>query len=321
MSSVKILDVTTEHAHQFKVLIEVIKDILNDANLIFIKPKKKRKGSDEEDVEGCMKISAMDVTKSVLIDVKLKGNEFSSFHLEKDVISVGLNMPIFYKHIKSTDKNDILNLSILHNDKSYLRVKKDNKDELEETIDRINMLDIRKGEIIIPACQCDVQITIDAPKFHKICKDMASNVGECVEITCLREKLVLTCQGEVANRESILRCRDPNDEDSVGSVQIEFDKYFKGEIVQGIYELKHISSFSKLAAFSQKIEIYMKNDKPLIINYGVASLGRASLCLTPIKKSEPNMFNDEDESDDDSYSDPDIDVLDDEDDEDNFIML
>ena len=72
-------------------------------------------------------------------------------------------------------------------------------------------------------------------------------------------------------------------------------------IVQGIYELKHLVLFGKCTSLCNDIEIYMKNDYPLVIKYTVATLGRLLLCLTPIRKKADDEESDysSEESDED----------------------
>jgi proliferating cell nuclear antigen len=55
------------------------------------------------------------------------------------------------------------------------------------------------------------------------------------------------------------------------------------EIVQGIFQLKHLVLFTKCTNLCPAIEIYLKNDYPLIIRYTVANLGEIKLVLAPIK--------------------------------------
>jgi proliferating cell nuclear antigen len=53
------------------------------------------------------------------------------------------------------------------------------------------------------------------------------------------------------------------------------------EIVQGVFALKHLVLFGKCTNLCNSIELYLKNDYPLIIKYSVASLGEIKLCLAP----------------------------------------
>ena len=54
------------------------------------------------------------------------------------------------------------------------------------------------------------------------------------------------------------------------------------EIIQGMFSLKYLVLFTKCTNLSSSIELYLKNDYPLIIRYQVANLGEVKLCLAPI---------------------------------------
>jgi hypothetical protein len=55
------------------------------------------------------------------------------------------------------------------------------------------------------------------------------------------------------------------------------------EIVQGVFQLKHLVLFTKCTNLCPAIEIYLKNDFPLIIRYTVANLGEIKMVLAAIK--------------------------------------
>jgi proliferating cell nuclear antigen len=54
-----------------------------------------------------------------------------------------------------------------------------------------------------------------------------------------------------------------------------------GDIVQGVFSLKYLVLFTKCTNLSSSVEIYLKNDYPLIVKFMVASLGELKLCLSP----------------------------------------
>ena len=145
----KILEVVTEHTAPFKILFEVLKDMLTETNIEFrAGAKKAKKGDKSEDddeyqeddeqnedhgteTEGkkkkeeknCMKITAIDPTKTVLINLKLDGDSFNTFMCKKTKLLLGVNLGCFYKLIKSMGKNDILSLSMDHESKNFLKSK------------------------------------------------------------------------------------------------------------------------------------------------------------------------------------------------------
>jgi proliferating cell nuclear antigen len=56
----------------------------------------------------------------------------------------------------------------------------------------------------------------------------------------------------------------------------------QNEIIQGMFSLKYLVLFTKCTNLSSSIELYLKNDYPLIIRYQVANLGEVKLCLAPV---------------------------------------
>ena len=53
------------------------------------------------------------------------------------------------------------------------------------------------------------------------------------------------------------------------------------EIVQGVFSLKYLTLFTKCTNLCQTIQVYLKNDYPLIICYSVGNLGEIKMCLAP----------------------------------------
>lgn len=55
------------------------------------------------------------------------------------------------------------------------------------------------------------------------------------------------------------------------------------EVVQGIFQLKHLVLFTKCTSLCPSIEMYLKNDYPLILKYTVANLGEIKLVLALLR--------------------------------------
>jgi proliferating cell nuclear antigen len=100
-----------------------------------------------------------------------------------------------------------------------------------------------------------------------------SSVGDKVEITSSSGDLIFKCLGDFADQETIIR------ENRLMHVQTTASN----EIIQGIFQLKHLFLFTKCTNLCPSIEIYLKNDAPLILRYTVANLGEVKLVLAPLK--------------------------------------
>jgi proliferating cell nuclear antigen len=51
------------------------------------------------------------------------------------------------------------------------------------------------------------------------------------------------------------------------------------EVVGGEFNLKYLVMFTKCTNLCNTVELYLKNNYPLIIRYQVASLGEIKLCV------------------------------------------
>ena len=87
------------------------------------------------------------------------------------------------------------------------------------------------------------------------------------------QQLLFSCKGDYAEQETTLG------ETHTGMSFIQNNN--PEEVVQGIFALKHLVLFTKCTNLCNSIELYLKNDYPLIIKYNVASLGNVKLCLAP----------------------------------------
>ena len=82
-------------------------------------------------------------------------------------------------------------------------------------------------------------------------------------------QLIFSCNGDFASQETCIG------ETNSGLSFIQNES--PDEIVQGIFALKHLVLFGKCTNLCNSIELYLKNDYPLIIKYAVASLGEIKL--------------------------------------------
>ena len=112
--------------------------------------------------------------------------------------------------------------------------------------------------------------------FQKIVRDLA-NISEKLEIKSVGDELIFKCIGQYAKAE-IRRT------ETQGSMQF-IKKITNDKIIQGEFSLKNLVYFIKCTNLCNQIEMYLENNKPLIIKYNVASLGEIKLCLAPLPAS------------------------------------
>jgi proliferating cell nuclear antigen len=257
-----IFNIKTVQTCAIRILIESLKEILTDANFVI--------------TDKGIKLMAMDSTANVLVHMKLHHDKFEYFHCSKKV-NVGLNLSNLYKLIKTMSNNDTLTLFMEKNNENELGIRIHNDEKNLQTTYKINLLDIEDKDINIPPAEFDTELTFPSNDFQKIIRDMI-NISEKIDIKSIGNKLVLSCNGDFASQETVLGETDNG---------IQFTSCKSSEYpIQGIYSLKYLILFTKCTNLCNIINIYIKNDYPLIIKYNIASIGDIKLCLSPLTNNE-----------------------------------
>ena len=241
-----------------RILIEALKELLTDANFKITKDK--------------IKLSTMDATHTVLVYLELLGSKFEYFYFDNSQSEyvIGVNLLNLFKLIKTTGTDDILTLSMEKKNTNILIVQIDNNEKNSRTIFKINLMDLDDKQMQIPPVTFETIITIPSSNFQKICRDMF-NISDTIDIKCIDKHIIFKCEGDFASQETLM-----------GEVDTGFS-YIKNSdnVVQGLFDLKYLVLFSKCTNLCGNINLYFKNDYPLILLYNVANLGNIKLALAP----------------------------------------
>lgn len=252
------INIKTVQGTTFKILIEALKEILTDTVLIIN--------------SSGMRICTMDSSHIILIHMKLEASKFEHYECNGEQM-IGINMLNLNKLIKTINNNDTIAFSMLESNKNELEIRVENTDKNTLKISKLNLLDLDNTNMELPPATFNSVITLPSSDFQKVCRDIA-NLSDTVEITNTDDKLILKCKGDFCQHEIIM-----NDSDSLKIEPVE-----KGVIYQGEFDAKCLLQFTKCTNLSNVIELYLKNDYPLIVQYSVGSLGTIKLCLAPQQK-------------------------------------
>jgi proliferating cell nuclear antigen len=250
-----LFEIKTIQSSIIKTLIEALTEILNDTVI-------------EINKEG-IKIVTMDNSHIILVHLKLFAEKFEYYRCEKP-ISIGINMLNFYKIIKTVNNNDVLTLFIYEDNLNQLGIKIENLEKNTKTTYFLNLLDLNNDQFDIPEVKFNSVITLPSSDYQKLMRDM-NNIAEYVEIKNVDNKFILTCEGDFCSQETVLSDKD----------LMIVNNNNENEIIQGNFNLKYLVLFTKCTNLSNNVELYLKNDYPLIIQYHVAGLGKIRLCLSP----------------------------------------
>jgi proliferating cell nuclear antigen len=266
-----LFEIKTVQSGAFRTLIEALKEILTEANLEF-------------DSQG-IKVMAVDETHTVLVYLRLHSDRFETYYCPAKHV-LGVNMIYFFKLIKTMGNNDNLTLYLPASNPNKLGIRMENSEKSTVTNYFLKLFDTDVEDIQIPSLNFTSIIHMPSLDLQKICRDMNA-LGEKldVEITSSGSDLIFKCMGDFAEQETIISENDNSNmkvHKSAGSV---------AEIVQGIFQLKHLVLFTKCTSLCPSIELYLKNDFPLILRYTVANLGEIKLVLAPMKNKQGVIAN------------------------------
>jgi proliferating cell nuclear antigen len=252
-----LLEIQTVQASTFKQIIDALKEILMDVNLEF-------------DETG-MKIVALDNTHVVLVHLKLDAEKFEKYHCDKKMY-VGINMLKLHLLIKTIGNSDVLTLFVERNDPNHLGIQIDNQDKNIHTTYKLSMLDINVLNISIPPADFQTVITMPSVDFQKIIRDM-HNLADYIEIRNVGNQLTFSCKGDFCTQDTTIGG------DKNPGIQITKNAGNDHEIIQGIFSLKYLTTFTKCTNLSNVVELYIKNTYPLVLSYQVANLGTVKCAL------------------------------------------
>ena len=204
----------------------------------------------EFDSQG-IKIVAVDETHTVLVYLRLHADRFENYYCPVKHV-LGVNMIYLFKLIKTMGNNDSLTLYLPANNPNKLGIRMENTEKSQVTNFFLKLFDTDVEDISIPSL----------------------NFTSIIHM----HNLIFRCVGDFAEQETIIA-------DNQASMKVQ-TKGTTNEIVQGIFQLKHLVLFTKCTTLCPSIELYLKNDYPLILRYMVANLGEVKLVLAPIKNKK-----------------------------------
>lgn len=260
------LTIKTVQIAPFRILMAALKDILLETNIIFTK-------------QG-IKIINMDKTHTILVHLFLKAENFEFYECKEEKIIVGVNILHLFKLITTIDNDDTLTIYIENDDYNEgivteLGLKFENGNIKQSKIQKLKLIEPEQDELEIPDVKFSSVINMPSNDFQKIIRDLA-NISEKIEIKSVEDELIFKCSGQFAKAE--IRRSENN-----ANMQILNKQHNK--IIQGEYSLKNLLYFIKCTNLCNQIEIYLENNRPLIVKYNVASLGEIKMCLSSLPSS------------------------------------
>lgn len=245
----------TVQSHALRCTIEALKDVLLDVSLHI-------------DAEG-IKICTLDYSRTAIVYLKIDGDKCERFKCETPM-SIGISVSSLFKLIKSATMSDLISLYILRNSLEKLRISIDCKDRCMLIESELNTLDLDDDSIKIPSISFSTILIMPSAEFQKNVRDLA-NVSEYVTISSKKDSFTMSASGDFATQSLTFKER-------INGMQFQTQG---DEPISGTFSLKYLTLFSKSTALSGFVELYLRQDIPLVLKYGIGSIGRMQYVLSP----------------------------------------
>ena len=261
-----IFEFRTLQSNTFKILIDTLKEILVEGNFECTK-------------NGIRLISKCE-KRGLLIDLNLKAENFEYYKCAEKIY-IGLALDNLYKLIKPINNNSTLVFGIEENETQALIVKLSNNEKKITKTYTLKLIDLDWINHKIDNTEYDSILYITVPIFQKVCKDMSS-IGDQVSIKIYKNRMILNMiPSDDKNTENIIN------EETIIDESEQYMKFIKtsNNIIQGTYNLKDLIVFNKCGNMANgTLKIYVKKEKPLILEYNIGILGTIRMSIEQLDK-------------------------------------
>lgn len=248
----------TVQTSNLKSLFELLKNIITDLNIVITKEK--------------LKIVELNTNHISLVYVGLLATNFEEYYYEDDTpLILGINTENLYKIIKTVKHDETITLFVKRNNPKMLYIRKENENRNYKQTFSLGLDNIEYHKYDIPPIDFTTSLTMSSSEFQKICKDFCSLGAKKMEIKNVQDGVFFQAEGEFTKINSVI---GNSENTSLTS---------SDEIVQGVFDIKYLLLFSKASNLSNTVQLYLKNDYPLVMIYKIGTLGEIKFIVSLIQ--------------------------------------
>uniref|UniRef100_A0A6C0ELG1 Proliferating cell nuclear antigen PCNA N-terminal domain-containing protein n=1 Tax=viral metagenome TaxID=1070528 RepID=A0A6C0ELG1_9ZZZZ len=225
----------------------------------------------EIDSDG-IRLRMMDHHRTILIDLELDADKFSVYKYKSDdKMYLGINLTHFHKMLKSIKKRDSIQLFITDDAPTDLGIKVIPKENNRVTTSFIKIQTIQNLDIDLPEGY-GRPVIVPSSEFQKMCKGL-THISNETHVTSKGFLIRFSSDaGGVMKRFTEFGEAEDTDSDT------EEDKDDSPEYDEK-FDTEQLTRVTKLAGLHTAMQIYPKQENPLLIRSDVGSIGRISIYL------------------------------------------
>lgn len=260
-------------------------------------PKHKSKGknkqieSDSEEEEGenkskvknnggMIRLHEINSPRSVMVFVRLPACEFHEFYCAEKVKTISLNFQTLNRFLKRIDKDDDVMTWILRSDKpDHLIIQnRSNSNGGKFSEYEIPLIEVNKQKFDYDEATFESMVSMPSAQLQSLCKSI-KDFSEYIEIKSIGKQAQFYCKGESGTiKETLGKAPKKSKE--------------KQAVVQGIFEARYIAAASKCTPLSPKVDIFLKNDWPVVLTYTFSRKSKICFWISPVAVKPHESTND-----------------------------
>ena len=277
-----VLELKTTQSVHIRTLIDSLNALLTDVNITFYPFHIDPTSSDDKEKKiGGVIIKELNKTSSILIHCKLDADQFEhyEYNYKHPKLTIGINLNNFLKCIKCMTNFDTMTWKIDDEDINKLIMILESEKEIKTF--KMNLMDLEDANYEIEPVKFPYSIILPTQDFQNYCKNMMS-VTDKIDIKSTSDNLFLSGKGELGVIDFQLTASNVS-----SGLTIVKNTDNVNEIVQGTFELKYLIIFTRCSSLCSHVNLFLKNNYPLIVQYSVAKLGQIKFVLS---QSKPKLY-------------------------------
>jgi proliferating cell nuclear antigen len=209
-----------------------------------------------------MYVQAMDTSRVSIFEIHLPASWFSSYKSgdqEGQTTVIGLNALLFFKVLNARDKTQIIHFCQDGDstDTLSIHLTSDTKDKFDLHFE-IPLIDIDMEHMAIPDIDYNAEFSLPSLHFSSLIHQLKL-FGDCLDITCNEENIVLCARSPESGRMSVNIAIDELTEFSIN----------EGETLDLSFSLSQLNNVCLYGKLSKEVAIYLSDSYPIKMVYGL----------------------------------------------------
>jgi len=219
-----------------------------------------------------IQLQAMDSAHVCLVSVLLEADGFDRYRCDRD-ISLGVDMESMSKVLRCAAKDDIIEISAKGDTPDNLKFTFEAPDQERISEYEMKLMNIEQEHLQIPDTDYSVTVKMPSLELQRIIRDL-SQFGDTITISAIKNSVQFSSDGGLGTGNIKLKQTSTQDEEKCVSIEI-------SEVVEQQFACRYLNLFTKAAALSSQVKIFLSAEVPLMMEFSVGKIGHLRFYLAP----------------------------------------